>query len=84
MLAHLGYRSLGALCDVLICRMVPPHIRVLFEECAGIVPEHIGIATEDPQVKYDVPLEPILLQSVNNEREPLQMSQTTSRSNTRV
>ena len=85
MLAHLGYRpGLGASCDVSICRMVPPHIRVLFEECAGVVLEPVGIATEDPHVKHDVPLEPILLQFVNNEREPLQMSQTTPRSDTRV
>ena len=37
MLAHLGYRpGLGASRDVSICRMVPLHIRVLFEECAGV------------------------------------------------
>ena len=85
MLAHLGYRpNLGASRDVSICRMVPPHIRVLFEECAGIVLEPVGIGTEDPHVEHDVPLEPILSQSVNREREPLQMSQATSRSNTRV
>ena len=85
MLAHLGYRpGLGASRDVSVCRMVPPHIRVLFEECAGVVPEPVGIGTEDPHVVHDVPLEPLLLQSVNREREPLQMSQATSRSNTRV
>ena len=85
MLAHLGYRpGLGASRDVSICRMVPPHIRVLFEECPGVVPEHVGIGIEDPHVEHDVPLEPILSQSVNREREPLQMSQATSRSNTRV
>ena len=84
MLVHLGYRPLGASRDVLICRMVPPHIRVLFEECAGVVHEPVGIATEDPRVEHDVPLEPILSQSVNNEKEPLQMSQTISRSNTRI
>ena len=49
MLAHLGYRpGLGASHNVSICRMVPPHIRVLFEECASFVPEPVGIATEDP------------------------------------
>ena len=84
MLDHLGYRPLGASRDVSICRMVPLHIRVLFEECMGIVLEHVGIATEDPHVEHDVLLEPILSQFVNNKREPLQMSQTTSRSNTRV
>ena len=85
MLAHLGYRpGLGASRDVSICRMVPPHIRVLFEECTGVVPEPIGIAIEDPHVQHNVPLEPILSQSVNRERESLQMSQTTSWSNTRV
>ena len=84
MLAYLGYRPLGASCDVLICRMVPPHIRVLFEECAGVVLEPVGIATEDPHVEHDILLEPIFSQFVNSEREPLQMSQMTSRSNTRV
>ena len=85
MLAHLGYRpSLGASRDVSICRMVPPHIRVLFEECTGVVPELVSIATEDPHVEHDVPLEPILSQLINREREPFQMSQTTSRSNTRI
>ena len=85
MLVHLVHRpSLGASRDVSICRMVPPHIRVLFEECAGVVPEPVGIGTEDPRVEHNVPLEPILSQSVNREREPLQMSQATSRSNTRV
>ena len=85
MLAHLGYRlGLGASRDVSICRMVPPHIRVLFEECADVVSELVGIATKDLHVEHDVPLEPILLQSVNREREPLQMSQATSWSNTRV
>ena len=85
MLAHLGYRrGLGASRDVSICRMVPPHIRVLFEECAGIVPEPVGIGTKDPHVEHDVPLKPILSQSINREREPLQMSQATSWSNTRV
>ena len=85
MLAHLSYRpGVGASCDVSICRRVPPHIRVLFEECASVVPESVGIVTEEPHVEHDVPLEPILSQSVNKEREPLQMSQTASRSNTRV
>ena len=85
MLAHLGYRlCLGASRDVSICRMVPLHIRVLFEEYAGVVPKPVGIGIEDPHVEHDVPLEPILSQLVNREREPLQMSQTTSRSNTRV
>ena len=64
--------------------MVPPHIRVLFEECEGIVLELVGIATEDPHVEHDVPLEPILLQSINREREHLQMSQITPWSNIRV
>ena len=75
MLAHLGYRpGLGASRDVSICRMVPLHIRVLFEECAGIVPEPVSIGTEDPHVEHDVPLEPILLQSVNKERDVKQKS----------
>ena len=82
MLAHLGYRpGLGASRDVSICRMVPLHIGVLFEEYVGIVHEPVGIlhepvgiGTEDPHVEHDVPLEPILSQSVNREREPLQMS----------
>ena len=84
MLAHLGYRPLGASRDVSIYRMVPLYIKILFEECVGVVPEPIGIATEDPHMEHDVMLEPILSQSINNNREPLQMSQTTSWSNTRV
>ena len=64
--------------------MVPLHIRVLFEECAGVVLEPVGIATEDPHMEHDVSLEHILSQSINREREPLQMPQTTSRSHTRV
>ena len=84
MLARVGYRPLGASRDVSICRMVPPHIRVLFEEYAGVVLEPVGIATKDPHVEHNVSLKPILSRSVNREREPLQMSQTTSRSNTRV
>ena len=84
MLAHLSYRPLGASRNVSICKMVPPHIKVLFEECVGIVPKPVGIATEDPHMEHNILLEPILLQSVNNKREPLQMSQTTSWSNTRV
>ena len=61
MLAHLGYRpSLGASRNVSICRMVPPHIRVLFEECAGVISEPVGIATDDPHVEHNVPLEPTL------------------------
>ena len=85
MLVRLGYRpGLGASRDVSICRMVPLHIKVLFEECVGVVPESVGITTKDPHVEHDVPLEPILSQSVNREREPLQMSQMTSRSNTKV
>ena len=84
MLAHLGYRpSLGASRDVSICRMVPPHMRVLFEECAGVVPEPVGIGIEDPHVDHDVPLEPLLSRSVNTKREPLQMSQATFWSNTK-
>ena len=84
MFAHLGYRPLGASHDVSTSRMVPLHIRVLFEECAGVVSKHVGIATEDQHVEHDVQLEPILSQSVNREREPLQMSQTTQWSNTRI
>ena len=85
MLVHLGYRpGLGASRDVSICRMVPSHIKVLFKECASVVPEPVGIGIEDLHVEHDVPLEPILLQSVNREREPLQMSQATFWSNTRV
>ena len=64
--------------------MVPPYIRVLFEECVGIVLEPLGIATEDLHVEQNVPLEPILSQSVNNERKPLQLSRTTFRSNIRI
>ena len=48
MLAHLGYRPLvGGAHDVSTYRMVPSYIRVLFEECGGVVPEYVGIANED-------------------------------------
>ena len=60
--------------------MVPPHIRVLFEECRGIVLKHVGIVNKDPLVQDDVPLELILLQSVDNETGPLLMSQSTQQS----
>lgn len=85
MLAYLGYRPLlrGSR-DVSICRMVPPHIGVLFEECTGVVHESVGIATEDPHVEDNVPLKPILSQFVNNEKDPLQMFQTTHRSDPRL
>ena len=73
MLVHLGYRpAIGGAHDVSTCIMVPSYIRVLFEECGGIVPEHVGIANED-----DVPVEPILSQSIDNEMLPLFMSQST-------
>ena len=61
--------------------MVPPHIRILFEECGGIVPKHIGIVNEHPPMRDNVPLEPILLQFVDNEIEPLLMFQSTQQSN---
>jgi hypothetical protein len=78
MLAHLGYiPPLGGSCDVSTCRMVPPHIRVLFEDCGGVVPLHVGIENEDPPVRDDVPLEPIIADSVDSEPEPLLMSQST-------
>ena len=68
MLAYLGYRPLGASRNVSIYRMVSPHIRVLFEECTDVVPESVGIASEDPHVEQYIPLEPFFSQSVNNER----------------
>jgi hypothetical protein len=81
MLAHLGYRPpLGGACDVSSCRMVPPHIRVLFENCGGNVPLHVGIVNEDSPMRDDVPLEPIIADSVVNETEPLLMSQSTQHS----
>ena len=77
MLAYLGYRPpLGGACDVSTCKMVPPHIRVLFEDCGGVVPLHVGIVNEDPPVRDDVPLEPIIADSVDSETEPLPMSQS--------
>jgi hypothetical protein len=81
MLAHLGYRPpLGGACDVTTCRMVPPHIRVLFEDCGGVVPLHVSIENEDPPVQNDVPLEPIIADSVDSETEHLLMSQSTQHS----
>jgi hypothetical protein len=78
MLAHLGYRPhVGGVCDVSTCRMVPPHIRVLFEHCGGIVPLHVGIVNDDSPVPNIVPLEPIIADSVISETEPLLMSQST-------
>ena len=78
MLAHLGYRpAVGGARDVSTCTMVPSYIRVLFEECGGIVPEHVGIANEDPEIEDDASVEPILSQSVDNETLPLFMSQST-------
>ena len=81
MLAHLGYRPpLGGACDVSSCRMVPPHVRVLFENCGGNVPLHVGIVNEDSPMRDDVPLEPIIADSVVSETEPLLMSQSTQHS----
>lgn len=81
MLAHLGYRPpVGGACDVSTCRMVPPHIRVLFEHCRGIVPLYVGILNEDSPVRDIVPLEPIIADSVIGETEPLLMSQPTQQS----
>ena len=84
MLAHLGYKSpIGGARDVSTCTMVPSYISILFEECGGIVSEHIGIANEDPEIEDDAPVEPILSQSLDNEMMPLLMSQRTDRSNPR-
>ena len=38
------------------------------------MPEHVGIVNEDPPMRDNVPLEPILLQSIENKIEPLLMS----------
>ena len=64
MLTHLGSRLVvrGAR-DVSTCTMVPSYIRVLFKECEGIVPEHVGIANEDLEMEDDASVEPILSQS---------------------
>ena len=69
MLVHLGYRPLvGGARDVSTCTMVPLYIRIdLFEECGGVVPEHIGIPNKDPEMEDDAPVEPILSQSLDNE-----------------
>ena len=81
MLAHLGYRlAVGGARDVSMCTMVPSYIRVLFEECGGVVPEHVGIAKEDLEMEDDAPEEPILPQSVDNEMLTLFMSQSTDQS----
>jgi hypothetical protein len=81
MLAYLGYRPpLGGACDVSTCRMVPPHIRVLFEDCKGVVPLQVGIENEDPPMRDDVSLEPIIADSVDSKTKPLFMSQSTQHS----
>ena len=81
MLAHLDYRpAVGGAHDVSTCTMVPSYIRVLFEECKGVVPEHVGIANEDPEMEDNAPVEPILSQSIDNEMLPLFTSQSTDRS----
>ena len=80
-LDQLDYRPLleGA-CDVSSCTMVPPHIRVLFEHCGGNRPLYVGIVNEDSPMRDDVPLEPIIADSVVSETEPLLMSQSTQHS----
>ena len=84
MLAHLGYKSpIGGARDVSMCTMVPSYISILFEECGGVVSEHIGIANEDREIEDDAPVEPILSQSLDNEMLPLLMSQRTDRSDPR-
>ena len=81
MLAHLGYRPVvGGARDVSMCMMVPSYIRVLFEECGGVVPKHVGIANEDPKIEDNAPVELILSQSLDNEMLPFLMSQSTDRS----
>ena len=80
MLAHLGYRpAVGGARDVSTCTMIPSYIKVLFEECRGVVSEHVGIANEDPEMEDNASVEPILSQSVDNEMLPLLMSQSTDR-----
>ena len=82
MLAHLGYRpTIGEARDVSTCTMVPSYIRILFEECRGVVPEHVGFANKDPEMEDDALVEPILSQSLDIETLPLLMSQSTDRSN---
>ena len=81
MLAYLGYRPIvGGVRDVSTCTMVPSYIRVLFEECGGVVPEHVGIAYEDPEMEVDASVEPILSQSIDNETLPLFTFQSTDQS----
>ena len=78
MLAHLGYRlAVGGACDVSMCTMVPSYIRILFEECGGIVLEHVSIAIEDPKMEDNTSVEPIFSQSLDNETLPLLISQST-------
>ena len=48
MLVHLGYRTPhSGPRDVSSCTMVPPSVRLLFQECGGIVPQPIGDPIED-------------------------------------
>ena len=82
MLSHMGYRhpsNLGR--DVQLCRMVPRHVRALFQGCDGIVPDRPDVANDEPysQQRVDeengIGVEHLLSQSVEDDMEQFQNSQ---------
>ena len=81
MLSHLGYRPRnGGGRDVQVCRLVPPHVRMLFQECDGMVPDRPDVANDVPlhvDDEDEVRGESLLSQSVNDDVELFQNSQTT-------
>ena len=79
MLVHLGYRTPhSGPRDVSSCTMVPPSVRLLFQECGGIVPQPIGDPIEDLEAlpfNNDPLIELVLSQSVAGAAEQVELSQ---------
>jgi Protein of unknown function (DUF 659)/hAT family C-terminal dimerisation region len=84
MFAHLGYRALqGGSRDVSTCRMAPSFVRLLFQECEGIVPQTIGDPTKYLEAlphNNEALVEPILSQSVTGAADPVELSQSVQQS----
>lgn len=83
MLSHMGYRhpsNQGR--DVQPCRIVPPHVRVLFLGCNGIVPDRPDVANDvsfsHQRVEDEdgIGVEQLLSQSVEGDVEQFHNSQT--------
>ena len=74
----MGYRPRnGGGRDVQVCRMVPPHVRVLFQECHGTVPSSSQVANDEPLGlgnEVEVQVEPLLSQSMNDDVEQVRTS----------